>query len=450
MNKTFWQVWVLVAVWMLVPVGAGAQSPGTAKPDDEIMIIEEEGSGGDLIIEDEGGTDLEALEKQLELLSDEIDDLRDDLGPLRKNVNVTGYGETHLTIPSDPNRDTTFDAHRFVLGINARFNDWIFLNAEIDYEHAAQQLEFEMAYLDFLFDPKVNLRVGTVLIPVGFLNEFHEPVFFWTVERPTLHNRVIPTSWQSTGGGLFGTFGNFLGGMNWRVYAVSSLQSIRPTAAQQNCGSGTGFGGNCGRFRSSSGIRSGRLQPNAQLSNDIALTGRVELPNLYPGFQLGASFYTGDTTHGLIPQGGRTTVLETDIKFRKKWFDMNATIAHVNINNAAEMNVFNAATGNAGNGVIPSGVLGWNVQVGIHLLQLLNISSTHDVVIHSMYEFIDTQSEVPSGFLAEQNRESDIYTTGIVWFPTPNVSMKMDYTHEVISNGTSLDTFNLGMAYMFF
>lgn len=448
MNKTFWQVWVLVAVWVLLPVGAGAQSPGTSNQDDDILIIEEEGEGGGLIIEEEQGADLELLEKQLELLSDEIDDLRDDLGPLRKNVNVTGYGETHLRFPGDERRNQ-FDAHRFVIGINARFNDWIFLNAEIDYEHAAQQLEFEMAYLDFLFDPKINMRAGTVLIPVGFLNEFHEPVFFWTVERPVVQNRVIPTSWQGTGGGFFGTFGNFLGGMNWRIYAVNSVQSIRINPG--DAGSGTGFGGASGRFRSSSGIRSGRLQPNSAIASDIAITGRVELPNLYPGFQLGASFYTGDTTHQFIPQGGRTTVLEADIKFRKKWFDMNATIAHINVNNAAEMNAFNVANGFfAANGVIPSGILGWNAQVGIHLPQLLGISTTHDVVVHSMYEFVDTQNEVPSGFVAEANRESDVFTSGIVWFPTPNVSMKMDYTHEIFGNGVSQDTFNLGMAYMFF
>jgi len=265
-----------------------------------------------------------------------------------------------------------------------------------------------------------------------------------------VQNRVIPTSWQGTGGGFFGTFGNFLGGMNWRIYAVNSVQSIRQNAATRNCGSGIGNGGNCGRFRSSSGIRSGRLQPNNAIASDIAITGRVELPNLYPGFQLGASFYTGDTTHQFISQGGRTTVLETDIKFRKKWFDMNATIAHININNAAEMNVFNAANGGAGNGVVPSGVLGWNVQVGIHMLQLLGISSSQDVVIHSMYEFVDTQNEVPAGFIAEQSRESDIFTSGIVWYPTSNVAMKMDYTHEIFGNGVSQDTFVLGMAYMYF
>lgn len=440
MKKSFIAAGILAWALWLMPGAVWAASPG----DDDILIIEEDDGGG-----------IEDLRAELDRVTEEIDEMRDLFGTLRKNVNVTGYGETHLNIPTDE-RDTTFDAHRFVLGINARFTDWLFLSAEIDYEHAAQQLEFEMAYLDFLIDPKANVRIGTVLIPVGFLNEFHEPVLFWTVERPVFHNRIIPTSWNGTGGGFFGTFGNFLGGMNYRVYAVNSLQSIR--ADKFSSGSGTGFGGKSGRFRGSSGIRSGRLQPNSAIASDLAITGRIEFSNLFPGFQLAASFYTGDTTHNLIEPGGRTTVIEGDIKYRRKWFEMNASIANVHINNAAELNNFaiaqNAITpGTHGDLNIASNILGYNVQFGVHVLQLLGRSTSHDVIAHFMYEFIDTQNEMPTGFAPQTGSggETDVYTAGITWFPsTRNVALKMDYTHQTFQNGTSNNQVNLGMAYMFF
>ncbi|MCF8724817.1 hypothetical protein LQ236_002837 [Nitrospina gracilis] len=415
------------------------------------LIIEEEeiGKGGELIIIEEEGASLEALEKQVELMAEEIDGLRDDVSTFRRNVNVTGYGETHLRFPSDERRNN-FDAHRFVIGINAKFNDWIFLNAEIDYEHAAQQLEFEMGYLDFLLDPKFNVRAGTVLIPVGFLNEFHEPVFFWTVERPLLQNRAIPTSWNGTGGGVFGTFGNVLGGMNYRVYVVNSLQSLRINASDN--GSGVGAGGASGQF-TSSGIRGGRLQPNNMIASDLAVTGRVELPNLFPGFQLGASFYTGDTSHNFIDAGARTTLVEGDIKFRKRWFEMNATVVHTHINNAAEINKANAiapVAANATSTTVPTGSFAWNVQVGVHLLQLMKVATSHDIVLHGMYERIDSQNEIPAGFPRDVSQEVDVFTGGVAWFPTPNVAIKLDYTNQDRGNNTSSQEFNLGMAYMFF
>ena len=450
------------ALWQM-PVVAWAQNSAQSKGQDEDTMVVAQNSGDDdiLIIEEDGGGSIEDLQEEIDRLAEEIDDMRDIFGTIRKNVNVTGYGETHFNLPTDE-RDHTFDAHRFVIGVNARFTDWIFLNAEIDYEHAAQQLEFEMGYLDFLLDPKVNARVGTVLVPVGFLNEFHEPVLFWTVERPVFHNRIIPTSWNGTGGGFFGTFGNFLGGMNYRLYAVNSLQSIRPAGFSD--GSGTGFGGNSGRFRASSGIRSGRLQPNSLIAEDIAITGRVEFSRLFPGFQLAASFYTGDTTHNEIEEGGRTTILEADIKYRYKWFDMNASFANVHINNAAELNSF-AITQNAiaplntafpdvaNNRFIASNILGWNVQFGIHWPQLLGRSTSHDVITHFMYEFIDTQNEMPSGFAPQNGSrgETDVYTAGVTWFPsTPNVALKADYTHQTFNDGTSNNQVNFGLAYMFF
>ncbi len=461
MKKSFMVAGILA--WALWQVPGAVWAQNTAQPkgqNDDILIIEEDSGGDDiLIIEEDGGGSVEDLQEEIDRLADEIDDMRDLFGTLRKNVNVTGYGETHFNIPTDE-RDAQFDAHRFVVGINARFTDWIFLNAEIDYEHAGQQLEFEMGYLDFLLDPKVNFRAGTVLVPVGFLNEFHEPVLFWTVERPVFHNRIIPTSWNGTGGGFFGTFGNFLGGMNYRIYAVNSLQSIRP--AGFSTGSGTGFGGDSGRFRASSGIRSGRLQPNNAIASDIAVTGRIELSNLFPGFQLAASFYTGQTTQGLIEEGGRTTIIEGDIKYRRKWFEMNASIANVHINNATELNNYaiaqNAITAGtfpdiAAGRFIASNILGYNVQFGIHWPQLLGKSTSHDIVTHFMYEFIDTQNEMPTGFAPQTGSrgETDVYTAGVAWFPsTPNVALKADYTHQVFQDGTSNNQVNFGIAYMFF
>ena len=373
--------------------------------------------------------------------------MRDIFGTIRKNVNVTGYGETHFNVPTD-DRINTFDAHRFVIGINARFTDWIFLNAEIDYEHAAQVLEFEMAYLDFLLDPKFNARAGTVLIPVGFLNEFHEPVLFWTVERPVFHNRVVPTSWNGTGGGFFGTFGNFLGGMNYRLYMVNSVRSVEASG----CSNGHGRGGDCGQFKGSSGLRSGRNDADSLKVDDYAVTGRFEFSRLFPGLQLAGSFYTGNTTHGLIQQNGRTTLLEADIKYRYKWFDMNASIANAHVNNAAELNNFAISQGNA-SGNIASDVFGWNVQFGIHWPQLLGKSTSHDVVTHFMYEFIDTQNNMPAGFAPNNGSggETDVYTAGVAWFPsTPNVALKADFTHQRYNDGTSRDDFNFGFAYMFF
>ena len=132
--------------------------------------------------------DTSELERKIDVLADEIDQMKMESGSrfeYHDRVNVHGYGELHYN-STDRGR-TEIDNHRFVIGVHALLSDWIHLNAEIDFEHAAQELEFEFGYLDFLLQDSFNVRGGVVLVPVGFLNEFHEPPLFWSVERPEFH-----------------------------------------------------------------------------------------------------------------------------------------------------------------------------------------------------------------------------------------------------------------------
>jgi hypothetical protein len=368
---------------------------------------------------------------------------------------VYGYGESHYTNHVDENGgNTTIDQHRFVIGINAILADWIQLNAEIDYEHGAQELEFELGYLDFRLLDAASVRAGVVLIPVGLLNEFHEPNLFWSVERPELQSKIIPTTWNASGAGIFGTP---MEGVNYRVYAVNSVQSIRPSGFDDGSGV-TGNGGQSGRFTSSSGIRSGRAQPNNVVAEDFAATGRLELSKLYPGLQLGFSFYVGNTTQGLIDEGGRVLLLEADMKYRKNWFDMNASIVNIDIDDASALNTFCAVqTADTCSTVIPDNIFGWNVQAGIHLPQLLGVNTSQDLVTWFMFEHIRPQDSMPSGAAPSAGVNFDVYQAGITYRPIFNVAIKADWQHRRYSNpnfaatavGKAADTVNLGVAFMY-
>ena len=404
--------------------------------------------------------DLNSLQRQVDILTDELDKMKlggGHTGTSPDRVRVHGYGELHFNhrIQADAGR-TEIDQHRFVIGIHALLTDWIHLNAEIDFEHAAQELEFELAYLDFLLDPKYNVRAGVMLIPVGFLNEFHEPNLFWSVERPELQSKIIPTTWSGAGAGIFGTP---VEGVNYRLYAVNSVQSVRPAGFSTGGGSG-GSGGEGGRFRSSSGIRSGRQQINELIAEDFSATGRLELTKLFPGLQLGFSFYTGNTTHDLLPgdEGGRILLLEADMKYRLQWFEMNSTIANIDVNDAAALNAFcttqNAITAGTCSTDIPDNIFGWNVQAGIHLPQLLGMNTSHDLIPWFMFEDIRPQDSVPSGTAATSGTNFDVYTFGLTYLPIPEVAIKADFQHFVFdrasgSSGRSKDQFNMAIAYMY-
>ena len=382
----------------------------------------------------------EDLERKLDLLSDEVDDLKSrgfGGGTTEYNrVTVHGYGEMHFQNQTQKHGNAQVDNHRFVIGVHAVLADWIHLNAEIDFEHAAQTMEYEFGYLDFLLNPALNVRAGVILAPVGLLNEYHEPPLFWTTERPLLQQKLIPTSWNQAGAGIFGTPTD---GINYRLYFMNSLQSIsNSTTTGQNS-----------EF-SSSGIRGGRSQLSKVKSNDFSVLGRVEFSKLYPGLQLGFSLVHGDTTHGLINEGGTMTLLEADIRYRKGWFDMNASIVNTRVEDAAALNTFcDSGSGNQCDTGIAKNNFGFNVQAGAHLPQLMGWKTSYDVVAHAMFERIRTQDEMPSGTAPDRSKNYNNYHFGVAYLPIPAVSLKLDHLHQVTEANTSSDTIYLGMAYMY-
>ena len=388
------------------------------------------------------------LERKIDLLSDEVDDLKNrGLGAgtdSHNRVSVHGYGEMHFNVPTGGT--TTIDNHRFVIGVHALLSDWIHLNAEIDYEHAAQELEFEFGQLDFLLHPAFNVRTGVMLAPVGLLNETHEPNLFWTAERPLLQSRMIPTTWSAGGVGIFGTP---MEGINYRLYAMNSLQSITKDSTANGGGAG-GNGGSGDQF-SSNGIRGGRKQVNEAIAEDFSVFARLEFTKLYPGLQLGFSWVNGDTTHDIIEQGGNMNLLEADIKYRWNWFDMNASIVNTSVDDTLELNRFCATgTGNDCSGGIAENNFGYNVQVGVHLPQLLGWKTSHDIIPHFMFERVRTQDKVNGETAIDRSKNRNgVYTFGLTYLPIPAVALKADHTVTNTGDGKSTDQFNMAIAYMY-
>jgi hypothetical protein len=79
-----------------------------------------------------------------------------------------------------------------VLGVGYDFTDWLKFRSELDFEHAFKEPELEFAYLDFLLKPAVNVRLGAILVPMGVINQHHEPPLFYSVERPEIYRVIIP------------------------------------------------------------------------------------------------------------------------------------------------------------------------------------------------------------------------------------------------------------------
>jgi len=137
-------------------------------------------------------------EAQLEATGEYVESLSV-LRPDSGGVSMGGYGELHYNrVDTDKGYSDEVDFHRFVLFFGHDFSDRVRFFSELELEHsfsgdaAPGEVELEQAYVEFALTHKLSARTGLFLLPVGILNETHEPPSFYGVERNDVEHIVLP------------------------------------------------------------------------------------------------------------------------------------------------------------------------------------------------------------------------------------------------------------------
>ncbi len=376
------------------------------------------------------GPDIQVEDEEVER-----DFLRYETGKgLRVGDKVTffGYGELHYNNVIGSSGDK-FDFHRFVIGLGIDFTDWLVFRSEIDFEHAATELELEIAYLDFLIHELFNVRTGIILTPVGFLNEHHEPTLFYSVERPQFNTVIIPTTWFGAGVGFHGKT-DF--GLHYQAYLMESLDAINES-------------NQTGGFRGSKGLRSARRKTAEAPGRDVAGVVRLEYKGMN-WFQVGTSFWLGNTSQGnAAVDGGLTSVIESDLRFQFEGLELTFVGAWIHIQNADQINAAIQAVDPATpfTDLVGTDILGGYAEIAYHLFHHLWPSTTHDLVVFARHERFDTQFRMPTGATADSANKRHTTTFGLAYFPIDQVAIKVDYNVNRNSAGTANDQFNAGFAF---
>ncbi len=401
--------------------------------------------------------DIAELQRRLDLLAEEVERLRSGEEPearldadearavglapsaaaaygREQGVSLAGYGEmlyerfaAENEAGASSGRGAQVDFLRAILYAGYRFNDRFLFNSEIEIEHT-DEISVEFAYVDFQAHPHLGVRGGLLLIPMGLVNEFHEPTAFLGAERPVTEKRIIPSTWRENGGGVYGSFDR----VAFRAYLVNGF-------------SGWGF--------SSSGVRGGRQKGGRARANNMAFTGRVDVTPT-PGMFVGASLYTGGAGQGDVVVDGhdhdvRTTIVDLHGQVQIRGLDVRGLYARAHIAAAAELNQAQGLTGSNG---IAERMQGGYVQVGYNVLsQAASAGGTAGVALtpYLRYEQVDTQDRMPAGYGRSRATDNTFITLGVELKPIPNVVVKVDHAwvHDAADSG--VDQFNLNLGYAF-
>ena len=334
-----------------------------------------------------------------------------------------GYGEFLYENFDAGNRVDQLDVLRAILYSGYKFSDRVIFNSELEFEHATTsggvgEVSVEFGYLDFMIRPELNVRAGLMLMPVGLVNELHEPTAFLGAKRPEVERTIIPSTWREAGAGIFGDIGS----VTYRAYVVTGLDSAD---------------------FSSSGIRAGRQGGARAKADDFALVGRLDWEPV-EGLLVGGSLFNGNSAQGRAYDGQVTiTELHADAKIRG--ISARALWSHGTIDDVSAINAANNLTGNRSVG---EEFGGWYGELGYDLASVLPLRQ-QSLTPYIRFESFDSQAEVPSGFTRNPERQIDITTFGFAWKPIAQSVIKFDVQNVENEAGTGVDQFNLSLGYIF-
>lgn len=346
---------------------------------------------------------IEQQAKQIEELQQQmnaaVEAIEDKSSAQSSDTNIGGYGELHYN-----NFDTKedIDFHRFVLFVSHKYSDKLRFFSELEVEHAYAgegkpgAVELEQAYIEYDLSSSTTLKGGLFLVPVGLLNETHEPDTFYGVERNPIEKNIIPTTWWEAGAGVSYRFAE---GLTFDFAAHSGL-NVDPADFD---------------------LRSGRQKVAKADGDSFAYTARLKYTGI-PGLEIAGSFqHQDDITQGAA--NAEAQLMEMHAVYATGPFAVRALWAQWDINNSI------------------ADTLGKDVQTGYFLEPAYRI--TEEFGVFARYSVWDNTA----GSANTLDTEMRQVNVGVNYWIHPNVVVKFDFENRLgAQDGSGV---NAGLGYQF-
>lgn len=347
------------------------------------------------------------------------------------------YGEIHYEQPFGNNTkyNGALDAERMVLLFGYKFDNKTSFISEIEIEHI-KEVFLEQAYLNYQAKPWLNIQAGLLLIPMGIMNEYHEPTIFNGVNRPTIANALYPSTWREIGAGFAGNLPN--AALRYQLYAVNGLMSYNDEA----------------KLDGSKPLRGAR-QKGAQVTMTAPdLSAKLNYYGL-KGFDIGLATYVGGTESTLFNEihADSSAQLATadssiigvqmigfDFRYQAKRLQARGELFYSNFTNTDQYNAFTGKD-------IGSSMFGYYAEVGYDISDILGINKRF--VPFARYSEYNTHNTVSGEIKINNSYDRTAVTTGFSLFLNESFVVKADYQNFSDANNNTRHQFNSGIGFWF-
>ncbi len=351
-------------------------------------------------------------------------------GNYGKAVTVGAYGELTYNQPEAANGE--LDVQRLVLLFGYKFNDKTQFVTELEMEHTVEVF-VEQAFVNYNVGQNVSLRGGLMLVPFGIINEFHEPTTFNGVERPSVDNVIIPTTWRELGVGVTGRFNDL--SLGYQAYIFNGFKST----------SFDGSGGVNGALQGSNGLRGGRQKAIQSTVDSPTLSVKFDYYGI-PGLRLGLSGYFGDTqaeddVENIDGANIGISMIGLDARYAYQRFTARGQFVHGSLSGTE---AYNNLTGNQ----LGSELQGWYLEAGYNLLPQ---EKAQRLFAFARYEQYDTHANTAGALQRNDAYNRNDLTTGLSYHIAPGVVLKGDYQFRdnAVSGGDVANRLNFGIGVWF-
>ena len=187
-----------------------------------------------------------------------------------EKIHIGGYGELHYNDHETDggSKSKKVDAHRYVLFFGYDYNEKVRFRSEFELEHGlvkdtadgsnGGEVELEQMYIEIDLNDQTSTKAGVILVPVGIMNENHEPPTFYGVERNDVEKYLIPATWWAAGVSI--------------THKMSNGITLEAMVSEGLKGSTSGY------------IRGGRQKSAEADASDLAYTARLTYTGM-PGLK---------------------------------------------------------------------------------------------------------------------------------------------------------------------
>lgn len=334
----------------------------------------------------------------------------------QSRLNFGGYAQIDYNQPFDKDirKNGKLDVHRFILFSGYEFNEKTRFIAELEFEHVSE-VYVEQAYLSYNVLNNLTIKGGLLLIPMGIINEYHEPPTYNGVERPNTDNVIVPTTWREIGIGFDGKFN--AASLRYQVYLVNGFNGYDGT----------------GKFKGSNGLRSGRQKGAESYMSSPNLSAKLDYYGIH-GLKIGLSGYFGksqsklydgiDKNDNIAEERADSSVIGInmigfDYRYTYAGFHTRGQVIYSKFTNVDEYNAFTGSD-------LGESMLGYYAEVAYDIFSN-NSSIKNDLTPFFRYERYNTHHTVINGMTKNDTFDRTELFLGFAFKMDRGAVFKVDY-----------------------